>query len=125
MFVPGKNLNSLIFAAKAMRIHSTWQAQYLLQSIRIDYAFGPNTLAYFNSIEKKFDGNETRFQSCAKLFLEVIYVKMEQRILKIVNTCFYTNIYSYLEITGGPSYNPYLNVVHFFNTSLNYTSLAA
>ncbi len=29
----------------------------------------------------------------------------------------YTNVYSYLETSGGISYNPYLNVVHFFNTS--------
>jgi hypothetical protein len=43
---------------------------------------------------------------------------MEQRILKIVNNCFNTNIYTYLETSGGQSYNPYLNGVHFFNTSL-------
>ncbi len=30
-----------------------------------------------------------------------------------------TNIYSYLETSGGKSYNVYLNVVHFFNTSVN------
>jgi hypothetical protein len=41
---------------------------------------------------------------------------MEQRVLKIVNNCFNTNIYSYLETSGGQSYNLYLNVVHFFNT---------
>jgi hypothetical protein len=29
-----------------------------------------------------------------------------------------TNIYSYLETSGGQSYNPYLNAVHFFNTSV-------
>jgi len=29
------------------------------------------------------------------------------------------NIYSYLETSGGQSYNTYLNVVHFFNTSVN------
>jgi hypothetical protein len=44
---------------------------------------------------------------------------MEQCILKIVNNCFNANIYSFLETSGGQSYNPYLNVVHFFNTSLN------
>jgi len=33
---------------------------------------------------------------------------MEQHILKIVNNCFNTNIYSYLETPGGQSYNPYL-----------------
>jgi len=47
------------------------------------------------------------------------YDAMEQRVLKIVNNCLNTNIYSYLETSSGQSYNPYLNVVHFFNTSLN------
>ncbi len=41
---------------------------------------------------------------------------MEQRTLKNVNNCLNTNIYSYLETSGGQSSNPYLNVVHFFNT---------
>ncbi len=45
--------------------------------------------------------------------------KMEQHILKIVNNCFNTIIYSYLETSGGQSYNPYLNGGHFFNASLN------
>jgi hypothetical protein len=49
---------------------------------------------------------------------------MEQRTLKIVNNCLNTNIYAYLETSGGQSYNLYLNVVHFFNTSLNSTSVA-
>jgi hypothetical protein len=30
-----------------------------------------------------------------------------------------TNIYSYLETSGGQGSNLYLNVVHFFNTSVN------
>ncbi len=39
---------------------------------------------------------------------------------KNVNNCLNTNIYSYLEISGGQSScNLYLNVVHFFNTSVN------
>ncbi len=44
---------------------------------------------------------------------------MEQRALKNVNNCLNTNIYSYLETSGGQSSNPYLNVVHFFITILN------
>jgi len=44
---------------------------------------------------------------------------MEQRALKVVNNCLYTNIYSYLVTSGGQNYNIYLNVAHFFNTSLN------
>jgi len=44
---------------------------------------------------------------------------MEQRALKNVNNCMSTNIYSYLETSGGQSSNIYLNIVHFFNTSVN------
>ncbi len=44
---------------------------------------------------------------------------MEQRALKFFNIYLNTNIYSYLETSGGQSYNIYLNVVHFFNTSVN------
>jgi hypothetical protein len=38
---------------------------------------------------------------------------------KIVNNCLNSSIYSYLETSGGQSSNLYLNVVHFFNTSVN------
>jgi hypothetical protein len=41
---------------------------------------------------------------------------MEQRAFKNVNSCLNTNMYSYLETSGGQSSNEYLNVVHFFNT---------
>jgi hypothetical protein len=44
---------------------------------------------------------------------------MEQPALKNVNSCLNTNIYSYIEKSGGESYIPYLNVVHFFNTGIN------
>jgi hypothetical protein len=44
---------------------------------------------------------------------------MEQHALKIVNSCLNTNIYSYLDTSGGQSSNLYLNVVQFFNTSVN------
>ncbi len=44
---------------------------------------------------------------------------MEQPALKNVNNCLNTNIYSYLETSGVQSYNLYLNVVHFFNASVN------
>ncbi len=39
---------------------------------------------------------------------------MEQRTLKNVNNCLNNNIYSYLETSGGLSFNLYLNVVNFF-----------
>ncbi len=44
---------------------------------------------------------------------------MEQHTLKIVNNCLNTNIYSYLETSGGEISNLYLNIVHFFNTRVN------
>jgi hypothetical protein len=44
---------------------------------------------------------------------------MEQHKLKNVNNCLNSNIYSYLEASGFQSSNLHLNVVHFFNTSVN------
>jgi hypothetical protein len=44
---------------------------------------------------------------------------IEQHTLIIVNNCLNTNIYYYLEKTGGQSSNLCLNVVHFFNTNVN------
>ncbi len=38
---------------------------------------------------------------------------------KNVNNCLNTNIYSYLETSGGQNSNLYLNVVHFFNTTVH------
>ncbi len=40
---------------------------------------------------------------------------------KNVNNCLITNIYSYLETSGGRSSNLYINVVIFFNTYVNLT----
>jgi hypothetical protein len=50
---------------------------------------------------------------------DVIIFLMEQHTLKNVNNCLNTNIYSYLETSGGQSSYQYLNVVHFFNTKSN------
>jgi hypothetical protein len=50
---------------------------------------------------------------------------MEQQALINVNSALNTNIYSYLETSGGQSSNLYLNVAHFFNTSVNQTSVTA
>jgi hypothetical protein len=50
---------------------------------------------------------------------------MEQNTFKSKNNCLNTNIYSYLETSGGQSYYLYLNVVYFFNTSVNETPVAA
>jgi hypothetical protein len=50
---------------------------------------------------------------------------MDHHTLKNVNNCLNSNIYSNLETSVGQSYNLYLNVVHFFNTIINWTSVAA
>jgi hypothetical protein len=50
---------------------------------------------------------------------------MEQRTFKNVNNCLNTNIYSYLETSGGQSSTPYLNAVHFFNTRVKQIYVAA
>jgi hypothetical protein len=48
------------------------------------------------------------FQSHISVFFTVSnYNTMEQRALKNVNNCLYTKIYSYLETSGGISYNSY------------------
>jgi hypothetical protein len=39
--------------------------------------------------------------------------------LKNVNNCWNTDISFYLETSSGQNSNLYLNVVHFFNTSVN------
>jgi len=44
---------------------------------------------------------------------------MEQNALENVNSCLNTNIYSYLQTSGGQTSNVYLIVVDFFNTSVN------
>jgi hypothetical protein len=50
---------------------------------------------------------------------------MEQCTLRNVNNYLNTNIYSYLETSGGQSSNLNLKVAHFFNTSVNWTYVAA
>ncbi len=43
---------------------------------------------------------------------------MQERALKNVNNCLNTNMYPYLEKSGGKGYNLYLKV-HFFNMNIN------
>jgi hypothetical protein len=52
-------------------------------------------------------------------FSKTTLVLMEQYALQNVNNYLNTSIYSYLETSGGQSSNPYLNVVHFFNTRVD------
>ncbi len=47
---------------------------------------------------------------------------MEQQALKNENNCLNTNIYSYLETSGGQSSNLFINVVHF-STPVLFTHL--
>ncbi len=49
---------------------------------------------------------------------------MDECAFKNVNNDLNTNIYFYLDTSGGQSSNQYLNVVDFFNTSVNQTSVA-
>ncbi len=50
---------------------------------------------------------------------------MEQFALKNIKNCLNTNIYSYLETSGGQSFNPYFNAVPFINTRADQKSVAA
>ncbi len=45
---------------------------------------------------------------------------MEQHTFKNVNNCLNTNIYYYLETSGGQRFDAYLNALHFFNTRVNH-----
>ena len=38
---------------------------------------------------------------------------------KYINNCLNTNIYSYLETSGGQCSNLYINVINFINTSVD------
>jgi hypothetical protein len=50
---------------------------------------------------------------------------MEQRALKNANNCLNTNIYSYLETSGGQSSNLHLNFINCLYTRVNKTCVAA
>jgi hypothetical protein len=52
------------------------------------------------------------------LSVVMLSATMEQHTLKSVNNCLITDIYSYLETTGGQSSNLHLNVVHFLRQVL-------
>jgi hypothetical protein len=55
-------------------------------------------------------------QASQPYYNAIVEISMGQRTLKNVNS----NLnYSYFETSGGQSSNTYLNVVHFFNTSVN------
>ncbi len=54
-----------------------------------------------------------------KFVVIVLNLLMEQRTLRNVNNYLNTNIYSYLDTSGGQSSNLYLKQVNFLNTSVN------
>ena len=66
---------------------------------------------------------------CSSVLIDSMDIKcfelMEQGALKNVNNCLNSSLFSYLKTSAGQSSNLYLNVVHFFNTSVNLTSVAA
>jgi hypothetical protein len=49
---------------------------------------------------------------------------MEQHTFKNIKKSWNTKISFFLDTSGGQNSNLYLNVVHFFNTNVNYTSVA-
>ncbi len=55
----------------------------------------------------------------------IIIFSMEHHTLKNVNICWNIKITLYLETSNGQNYNLYLNAAHFFNASINLTSVAA
>jgi hypothetical protein len=54
-----------------------------------------------------------------KLFTAVIIAANGTACFKNVNNCLNTNIYCNVETSGAQSSNLHLNVVHFFNDSVN------
>ncbi len=79
----------------------------------------------FKHEARKSDWKGRRLKVPLDLFFSISKVEgslemaMEKPALINVNTCLNTNIYSYLETSGSQSSNLCLNVVHFFNTSVN------
>jgi hypothetical protein len=59
------------------------------------------------------------------LVLPIKGIPRGQSSLKNVNNCWNNNIYCDLETSGGKISNLYLNVVHYFNTSVNSASVVA
>ncbi len=71
------------------------------------------------------DKHSTLFGQFASFKEKKLTMKNGTARFKNVNNCLNTNIYSYLETSGSESFNFYSNVVHFFNASVNLTSVAA
>ncbi len=69
--------------------------------------------------DNAIDGSNSGGLKCDQLASAIRAI--EQYTFKNVSNCLNTNIYNYLETSGGQSSNLYLEleVVHFFNASVN------
>ncbi len=67
----------------------------------------------------QLEKNVCQSQTCLSI------ITIELHASKNVNNSFNTNIISYIHTSGGQSIYLYLNAVHFCNTSVNQTSVAA
>ncbi len=108
--------------------NSLWSAKnltswlILLPCMIVDrWSLGIYYLLNINKICQNFNFFKCWFEKCFsnENSFEVMISSMEQLTLKNVNNGLISNIYSYLETSVGQSYYLFLNVVHFFNTSLN------
>ncbi len=73
-----------------------------------------NNLAQLQVVKLLHTENSKRFVKILCILLRLASFKLWNSTLNIVNNCLNTNIYSYLETSGGQSSNLYLTVVHFF-----------
>ncbi len=81
-----------------------------------------NTLAYYGKAIITAVGIFMKKAPQVRILLvsaATVIINGTARMKKNVNNCLKTNIYSYLETSGGQSYILYINAVHFFNTSFN------
>ncbi len=83
----------------------------------------PNKLECFNFTKitasvSSIQGKEVAYTMCSALSSSP-HAQFSSALLKNVNNYLNTNIYSYLETSGGQSCNLYSNIVHFFKTSVN------
>jgi hypothetical protein len=79
----------------------------------------PNKVVIVSRVFQRQNGATTLGKMTLGITPLSLMALMEQHTSKNVNNYLITNIYSYLESSGGRISNIYLNVVHFFNTSVN------
>jgi hypothetical protein len=94
---------SLIFVGEAMSLPLEWSLIRSSTLIGLD-------CKYWTTVEVNDSGKHSSLLQ---------YSNNGTKHFKNVNNRLNTRIYSYLETSGGQSSNLYLNVVHFFNASVN------